>query len=826
MCRRALVVAVVSGVLAAHAAEDFRPPFDKTPYLKTVWSQANPWWLPNKDRRHGRGGPDFAWDRYPHDEVAMWKQVAERCHGYGITGLQMEFIVTNAGFVGVYKNALEGFRQSGTGMKAGIFLTTGSKEEEYVRLFDTIMPIATEHPNAYRLNGMPVAVIYSWQAFKAGEWKRMIEAVEEKHGRIIWLINAAHCSEEWLREALPHVDGISMYACWGVEGQRQRFDWIGRLMREEYPQKIFEAAAHTTWFVHFHYGGIVPRLTRKFRGSCEVTVAAKPDAFQITNWFDTYENSRAMPSYELDDSMLRIAEHYIARWRGESVRETEHPDLYVSNYINVLLGQPIAVEVLGFPVKGDDRTVRIQVELVDGAENLLHTFPAEELVLDDLKAAVFEIGSEDFAGQRAVLPRLRYTWRGREHVTNPFPQTTLVTSIRAHLLFWSRSVRRMIEVDGTREWTLNGVANGGTVRWQPDGVGFVHSAALTVPTVSERVKRGGDWVRILRNGRELDSFAWDDLNFTTFLYMPNPLGTLDWYNVELENDYGGKYLSLPVWVSSGSRDGMVSLPILLPDDSVKTVEVEGARVPFFHYRCDRGMGEFLYDSSGYRHHGCVGVGRVARLPRTAYRHEHHGILRHKPPKVRRGPDGTGWLQFEGEDSAMIMGGTAFPYACTYELAVRPDAIGKAQTVVGTANGQMNIKILADGRVRAARTQAVEGMGGEGPKPGNTVEVWSKESLREGEWTRIAVVYDMKRMTLYIDGVKQAAVEAVPNRDHERINAVVLGGGCKFPYYSVPEFKGGLRNIRIYGRNLSPDEFLENKAMKTPSAPTRPLSAKD
>ena len=808
MPKRTLIVAALAGVLAAHAAEDHRPTFDKTPYIGTVWSQANPWWLPNKDRVYGRGGPDFAWDRYPRDHVAMWKKVAERCHRYGITGLQMEIIVKNANFVDEYENALEGFRQSGTGMKAGIFLTGGSTEEEFLRTFDKLMPIASKHPNAYLLNGMPVAVIYYLQAFKPADWGKIIEAVEKKHGRIIWLMNAAQCKEEWLREALPHVDGISMYANWYVGSQRKRFDWIGRLMREEYPQKIFEAAAHTTWAVQFHYGGIWPRLTRKFRESCEVTVAAEPDAFQITNWFDTYENSRAMPSYELDDSMLRIAEHHIARWRGEPVRETDQPDLYVSNYINVLLGQPIAVEVIGFPVKGDDKTVRIQVELVDGAGNLLHTFPAEEMVLDDLKAAVFEIGSENFAGQRAVVPRLRYTWRGHEQKTNPFPQTILVTSIRAHPLFWSRSVRRMIKMGGTKEWKLNGVTNGGTVRWQGDREDFIHSAATAEPADGERKERSA-WVRILRNGREIDRFAWEDLNFSHLLQIPNPVDTLDWYSLELENDDGGKYLSPPIWVTSGSREGMVSLPILLPDDSVKTVEVEAARVPFFHYRCDRETGQYLYDSSGYRHHGRISAGRRvnARLQATAYRHEHYGIVRHNPPKLRQDPDGTGWLQFEGEDFAMIQGGTAFPYACTYELSVRPDAIGEAKAILGTPNGQMSIKILADGIIRAARTQALEGKGGQGPTPANTVEIRSKVPLKAGEWARIAVVYDMKEMTLYINGEKQGAVSAAPNRDHERINVVVFGGGCEFPYYSSPAFKGGIRDVRIYGRNLAPEEFL-------------------
>jgi hypothetical protein len=39
------------------------------------------------------------------------------------------------------------------------------------------------------------------------------------------------------------------------------------------------------------------------------------------------------------------------------------------------------------------------------------------------------------------------------------------------------------------------------------------------------------------------------------------------------------------------------------------------------------------------------------------------------------------------------------------------------------------------------------------------------------------------------------------------NVIVLGGTCGAPYEPQPAFRGGIRQVRFYGRNLAPDEFL-------------------
>jgi hypothetical protein len=180
------------------------------------------------------------------------------------------------------------------------------------------------------------------------------------------------------------------------------------------------------------------------------------------------------------------------------------------------------------------------------------------------------------------------------------------------------------------------------------------------------------------------------------------------------------------------------------------------------------------------------------------------------PVYKTDSDNRRFLEFNGKNYVMLQGGTAFPYASTYELSIRPDKLGEVQNILEAPNGQITIRLLKDGRVKVMRRQAIEGEGGRKSKRFQNVSITSKKLLTKGKWVNLAIVYDLRNLILYINGEKEAEVPTKFNRDHEKVNIVVLGGGCKFPCIPVPEFKGGIRNVRIYGRNLKPNEFLKNK----------------
>ena len=83
-------------------------------------------------------------------------------------------------------------------------------------------------------------------------------------------------------------------------------------------------------------------------------------------------------------------------------------------------------------------------------------------------------------------------------------------------------------------------------------------------------------------------------------------------------------------------------------------------------------------------------------------------------------------------------------------------------------------------------------------------------LTPGRWSRIAVVYDLRKVVLYVDGIECGSVESAPSRQAEWINHVIIGAKCGGLWNPTAYFKGDIRQIRMYGRNLSPAEFIGTK----------------
>ena len=206
---------------------------------------------------------------------------------------------------------------------------------------------------------------------------------------------------------------------------------------------------------------------------------------------------------------------------------------------------------------------------------------------------------------------------------------------------------------------------------------------------------------------------------------------------------------------------------------------------------------------------CAGEGHLGH---TGYNHYHNAAI--EAPKadwqslfVQEGE--TGFLRLRGKDYAVVMGGTAFPGASTYEICVRPSELGGEMGLFGSGNNQISLDVLPDGRVRAARRSENEGVAG-APRKGAFVNntVVSKAKLRIGEWTRLVAVYDLRKLVLYVNGERQGEVESRPIENHEWETHLIIGAKCKWVWEPYDNFKGDIRDIRIYGRNLAPDEFLK------------------
>lgn len=126
-----------------------RPAFDKSPYAKTVWSQANPWFPPNLSRTHHTpGGPDSSWWTLSSDARIMWRQVAEKMAPYGLTGLQMEITMLDDGRLGwaeVFRSMLEGFEDARVEFFGVPFFSRPAADvASTVKALEELMPLIRE----------------------------------------------------------------------------------------------------------------------------------------------------------------------------------------------------------------------------------------------------------------------------------------------------------------------------------------------------------------------------------------------------------------------------------------------------------------------------------------------------------------------------------------------------------------------------------------------------------------------------------------------------------------------------------------------------------
>ena len=832
------LLAVLTATAGLFGAQDFRPPFDKRDYAGRVGIQLNPWFPPKKPPMHASGGPNVPYLHHEGTELQVWRQAMDLCARYGVDVLVPEINEPRA-WTWQWRVLLQAAALTNDPpVKVGMFFGMYSKDKDAViasmkKVLGPFREDLRSNPAVNRAGGHPVMVIYNPLKFKSAEWKEIFDALDAEFGRMVYLFNMNSLAvkvaqqggdnasqdarfEKLLREMLPYWDGISSYGT----GFRVPFGVIRKVMAD-FPQKINEGEAFLTYLNHFQTGGSEVELSETWRRRLAGCYSSDPDALLVTNLLDQHENSAVYPCYEREDLMLRYLEWTLGKWKR---RKSSHvfsrmttPELVVCNYTSVLLGwQNLDFEVLGFPMDAQDTRVKVMLDICDASGKVLHTFPARDMDLNDFRAERISVPSTQFAGERGVVPRLRYEWAGRKRMMNFGPMTLIDPSLRPYRMFWARSTKNALLVDGKNEWTLDGVGVGGTHRPSPSGLSQFSSRIK--PTWHSGDASGMSRAGIRRDGVEFRYVEAPGIGLSSSLTIPVPPpgGALHWYHLEMENAKGRKFQTLPIWDEDGSRVKTVKVPVWKEDGSFAEFEIEDTRVPYWHYPVDDDVGPILLDVSGWEHHGRLLSGKSdyggGHLNYTGYNHYHNGYAAPADgrfsKRFKRDPDGRGYLTFNGSnDYVMVMGGTAFPGAFTYELSVRPAALGREMGLLGTANGQVNVTLLADGALRVEKTGARDANGAEANTRFTRACV-SSSRIEPGVWTKVAVTYDLRLLRLYVNGTACGEVSVGPMRNHERINHVTIGSKCGFVYEPRDFFKGDIRAVRMYGRNLAPEEFLK------------------
>lgn len=804
-----------------------RPPVDKHELRKTAWVQLNPWFPVDMAPVYDLGGPNIPYKQYRGTN--SWLEVLRTVARYGIDGVLPEVNVPG-GYPTVYRQLLDSAPLVERPMKVGLFggFYAKTPEEAATGAIRALKPFAKdfrENPHVARAGKRPIWLIYTPMRYKPEEWARIFTTIESELGEFCFLCSYSQFTsslgpqklEECLRAYLPVFDGVSAYnfSMDGIQVQRSEVRIVTDVMKD-FPGKLFEGGIFTTYTQHFDMAGLEVHLSRDWRESVRLWLAANPDAVEITNLFDHYENSLVYPCYEREDLLLRYLDYELCRWRGKSFVRSREPELVLCNQTSALLGwTPLDLEVLGFPIEGEDREVRVTVDICDTAGKVLKTFGPKQLVLDEFCEWELSVPSSEFLDERGVVPRLTYVWKGQTRRLPYNPMTLLSPSIRPHRMYWARSTRNAPETAGSGKWTMDGVSAGGTRKPRVGGLAVV---------AGDLKMRG----RSARHGLKRDNVEWLYFDSTTnnrfqqwmsqmAVKLPDPGSSLHWYHLEVEDADGRKCQTLPIWECGDQGSPHVEMPILFEDGLPRRCKMESVRVPFFYWPCDRDDGRLLVDVSGYEHNALIdgrGYGG-GHLGYTGYNHCHNGsvegVAEWRSP-YRVDGDGTGYLALDGVHYVVSMGGSAMPAASTYEISVRPKAFEKRMGIICGRWG--NIVLTLDDRGYVS----VERRSNQFSFTTDTC-IRSKKSLVPGSWSRLAVTYDLERMRLYVDGELQSQIEVKPNRydkswgskdwnycSHEFNNELFFGAEDE-NRKPINVFNGDIRQIRIYGRNLQPTEFL-------------------
>ena len=277
--------------------------------------------------------------------------------------------------------------------------------------------------------------------------------------------------------------------------------------------------------------------------------------------------------------------------------------------MNLLGKEDVRMEVIGFPIDAADKKVKIRLDLCETSGKIIKSFPEEELDLSKtVQVRSFNFSARDAAKYRGVVPRLNYTWRGRNYKMNYNPMTLIAAGVKSYHMYWARSTKNQLQVreGADKPWYMGGVSTGGTLEY-PKG-GIVNFMAFLKPKwqTGNRTCNYTQYA-IKRNGNEFyrSTEGTNRLNANLALPLPASGEALQFFHLEMENGNGSKYRTLPIWILPPNRKGMVKYPVWMNDGSIKEIELEAFRIPYFYYPCNSDNGNLLVDVSGYMHNGNI-----------------------------------------------------------------------------------------------------------------------------------------------------------------------------------------------------------------------------
>lgn len=267
------------------------------------------------------------------------------------------------------------------------------------------MAVREQYDGYYRIDGRPVCFLFNISAYTPDEWAKILERTQAAipgedvvfiAQRSVYQVLAMEDSQAYMDRLMEVFDGIMFWG--GDKDAKLRNVGLARraIAKTEDERYVFWVLTNGYWR---REKGIFmnPERTNTWRDQFAIAFENAFDGIIVESWNDFEENTTVAPTRENGGLFFDILDYYVDVTNGEAP-EVAFPGLFLSHPREVLLGETLAVEILGLPVDGNREAVRLRV-LGDSGETVYRS-PDQPLPSSEGGVITFALPTRELADLR------------------------------------------------------------------------------------------------------------------------------------------------------------------------------------------------------------------------------------------------------------------------------------------------------------------------------------------------------------------------------------------------------------------------------------------
>ncbi len=714
---------------------------------------------------------------------------------YGIDGFCID-VITPESYIGAMKRMYEA--AEGFDFKISMCIDPWHDVDTMTSLLEEYFKKYGHHPNNCYLDGKPVFFIYNPGPANQPEdferFKQVLDKLKNDGYEGYWIVQPMRENTLWdkpekLKAFLQVFDGLYDFGSNGLMPDQldTRLD-NGRKAIDKYRPGGILVGGITPGYNGPFTGFYRPfGNTKTLRDNWQSCINTNVDWVCITTWNDYIENTHFEPSVWNRDVLLRLNKEYLYKWRGETPI-SRPAELMVSYHQECDLGDDCTIEIVGLPYTTEQSWCEICLKNVDG--KIIKKFPAIELNKNNITIETLrvpEIGLQHETLRMNVFARL-VTELNPEA---PYKQLYPIT-IRPSGTLQVRTVRFFLNdiLDCQTTFSVNKESNRLTAKAGFESWSWTGKAELLCnshPIAEKFIAKEGsirtnvnfdikDWKGVYPRDEFIIRFSRADgrIFFTKPILIDNyPTGKKVKTNIivtgsDFDEGWG-------IWRDRISR---------LPNNIIRELKVNENEIFSCEFPMDMPKKTITE----------IGGWSVLTAPGKASKFKIEE--EHKPNYIDIiGPEDSKRqaLYFDGNDMIALPVRLLPHGSLTVEAWIRPEKSELSSTIFSDRNNGACLQIAPSGKIVAKRSN---------------LQITSTENINDGLWYHVAMVYDGKSLSLYINGKKDSMMPA--ETKPIRINSIGSIGAADIGLQNYGEYyKGYMGGLCITGRPLEPSEFKLN-----------------